>query len=483
MDTTDLHYADATETARRIRARELTSVECLERYIARIERYNPSLNAIVVSDFERARARALAADQMLQAGEIGGPLHGVPISVKEAFDVAGLPTTFGIPGFENSLASGDAAVVSRLKAAGAVLLGKTNVPIGLGDFQSYNAIYGTTNNPWDLARTPGGSSGGESAALAAGLCALGCGSDIGGSLRNPAHYTGTYSHKPTFGIVPSDGHSPVPSLSEPDLGVYGPMARSARDLSLALSLIAGPGQFAAPGYRLELPRVQKPLSALRVAVWPDDPMAPVAAELAERCQRVAEALARAGASVSDSARPGFSARDAHACYVKLLQSALSIGEPEDTLLEACRRASAHDPADRSDPARRAWNRVMPHRRWLVLHEQRQRVRLAWRAFFEDWDIVICPVACTTAFPHDHRPFGERSLDVDGVQRPYFNQLFWAGLATASYLPSTVIPTGRSRAGLPIGVQLIGPEFHDYATIDVAHQLSELGFAFSPPPNY
>ena len=200
-------FATAIELAAAIRNKEASSLELTDMYIERVERYDGQTNAVVVHDFERGREAAKAADSALAKGESAGPLHGVPMTVKEAFNVTGLPTTWGIPELRDNIASEDADYVQRLKGAGAVIFGKTNVPLNLGDFQSFNDIYGTTNNPWDLTRTPGGSSGGSSAALAAGLTALEAGSDIGGSIRNPAHYCGVYGHKPTWGIVSDEGHA------------------------------------------------------------------------------------------------------------------------------------------------------------------------------------------------------------------------------------------------------------------------------------
>ncbi len=476
-------WCDATELARRIRARQLGARDCLEVFLDRVAQFDADIGAIVVLDADRAREAATAADRELAEGRVRGPLHGVPMTIKEAFDVAGLPTTFGSPEFAYGRAQVDADVTRKLRDAGAIVFAKTNVPLGLEDFQSYNDVYGTTSNPWDLSRSPGGSSGGESAALAAGMTPLGFGSDIGGSLRNPAHYTGTFAHKPTFGIVPHVGHSPTPRWSRDDLNVLGPMARSARDLRLALDVTAGPTLGHGVGWKLELPRVTKALSQLRVAVWAEDPKAPVESEISRRCVELGECLAEQGAKVSFRARPDFEPDRAHSTYVKLLTAALSIGQAPSDFHEILRQASRFDPEDPASEATHAWNRVMPHRRWLRADEERERVRAAWGRFFEEWDLVVAPIGSTAAFPHDHRPFGERRLVVDGVSRGYFEQLFWAGLATGPYLPSTAIPTGLNGQGLPIGVQLIGAAYQDHLLIDVAEQLESLGYCFRAPPGY
>ena len=291
-----LGFESAMQLAARIRDKDVSSKELTEYFIGRIEKHDAGVNAVVVREFDRALEAAAAADAAQARGESLGPLHGLPITVKEAYDWTGTPTTWGDPVFAQNVATSDSAVVTRLQGAGAHLLGKTNVPIHLGDFQSYNEIYGTTNNPWNAGRTPGGSSGGSSAARAAGLCGLESGSDIGGSIRNPAHYCGVYGHKPTYGIVSSDGHALPTMFAHADLAVVGPMGRSAADLALSMDIVAGPDKFAAPGWKLDLPRPPKrPLGELRVALWPTDDVAPVSTEVADRVQHVGERLAKLGA--------------------------------------------------------------------------------------------------------------------------------------------------------------------------------------------
>jgi len=479
----DLAFRSAVELARMVRDREIGALDLTERYIARIERLDGDLNAVVVRDFTRAREAARAADARLAAGETVGPLHGVPMTIKESYDVAGLPTTWGVPALRDNVAQSDAEVVARLKRAGVILLGKTNVPFNLGDFQSYNEIYGVTRNPWDRARTPGGSSGGSAAALAAGLAALECGSDIGGSIRNPAHYCGVYGHKPTWGIVPPQGHALPGMVAGPDIAVCGPLARSADDLAAALDVIAGPEPLDAAGWRLHLPPPKTSLAGLRVALWPTDAYAPVDAEVADRVVQVGETLARLGATVSDRARPDFDVEEACLAYLHLLNAVIGAGFPEDTRQALRDAAAAADPNDRSHEMVSMRAAVLDHRDWLGANHQRERLRYAWRDFFRDWDVLVCPQSATAAFPHDHAPFHERAVEVNGERQSYFRQLFWAGLVTAPYLPSTVFPTGPSRAGLPIGVQAVGAEFHDRTTIEVTRLIArELG-GFQIPPAY
>src|SRR3954451_24940788 len=249
-------FGSATQLALEIRDRRIGCLELLDFYLARAERHNPALNAVIVWQVDAARQRARDADAALARGEVWGPLHGVPMTVKESFNVEGLPSTWGNPVWKDRISTDNAVLVDRLLAAGAVIYGKTNVPLMLQDAQSYNDVFGTTNNPWDKARGPGGSSGGEGAALAAGFSALGAGSDIAGSLRNPAHYCGIYAHKPTWGLIPTRGHSPTGALTPTDISVVGPMARDAADLDLALRVLAGPDLAEAATWRAALPEAR-----------------------------------------------------------------------------------------------------------------------------------------------------------------------------------------------------------------------------------
>jgi amidase len=444
-----LCFESALHIAAQLRRRELSAVECLEYFRARVERLNPALNAIVVLDWERAYEAARLADQALAKGEPVGPLHGVPMTIKESYDVAGLPTTWGDPTL-SYIAERDDSVVQRLKAAGAVFFGKTNVPYRLLDFQSYNDIYGVTNNPWDRTRTPGGSSGGAAAALAAGLTSLEVGSDIGGSIRNPAHYSGVFGHKSTFGIVASERLALPPSQAGIDLAVAGPLARSAEDLEATLRLLVAPSQLD-HAVRVVLPESRRELREYRVALWPTDAVSPVQREIADRCQSLGDRLAALGVKVSDRARPAFSSEHAASVYRKLLSAATN---PESEIA---------------------------HRDWLQLDEERTRLRLAWREFFRAWDIVLCPIAACVAFEHLHGAYRGRKLRIDGVELPYFQQLFWAGLATCSYLPSTVFPTGPSTQKLPIGLQAIGDSYADLQTIEFAQLVTAEFGGFQPPP--
>ena len=475
----EIAFASATELAARIQRKEISSAELLALYFERVDRLNPALNAIIVQRRDEAMARAQAADAALARGERWGPLHGVPMTVKESYDVAGTPTTWGAPHLKDNIAAKDALSISRLKDAGVVIFGKTNVPLMLSDFQSYNDVYGTTNNPWDLSRVPGGSSGGTAAALAAGLTGIDTGSDIGGSIRNPAHFCGVFGHKPTWNLLPPRGHAMPGVLTPSDISVIGPLARCATDLEIAVQAMAGPDEITSRGMQLNLPELAKPASALRVAVWRDDAMAVVDASVAERVDAVAEALGRLGAQVDYDARP-VESEHTHTVYQCLLQATMSARLPEDRYQSILRQVEELPAEDTSLAATIQRSQVARFRDWTANNELRTHIRWQWHAFFEGYDIVLAPVMATSAFPHDHRPFGERTVVVNGNAEPYFNQVFWAGLASVAYLPSTVIPTGPDQAGLPIGVQIIGPEYGDLITIGVAKLLEREGFAFTPP---
>src|SRR5215472_3165647 len=301
---TEVAFRSAAALAAAIHRREIGSRELLEHYLARVDRHNAALNAIIVTDLERARRRADEADAALARGENWGSLHGLPMTVKESFDVIGMPTTWGLPELEGNLPPANALAVDRLLGAGAVIFGKTNVPVMLADSQSYNPVYGTTNNPWNRSLTPGGSSGGPSAALAAGLTGLEIGSDIGGSIRNPAHYCGVFGHKPTYGIAPPRGQALRGTVAASDISVIGPLARSAEDLAFALDIIAGPDPIEAAGWRLDLAAPRgKALADFRIAVMLDDPNCEVDHEVQDILQRLVDFLAGQGVRVSDRARP------------------------------------------------------------------------------------------------------------------------------------------------------------------------------------
>ncbi len=478
-----LAFEDATALCQKIRGRDISSVELLDHYIARIERIDGDINAVVVRRFDWARDRTRAADAALARGEDWGPLHGLPMTMKEAFDLAGLPTCWGIPELKDNLPDSDAVVCQRLEDAGAIIFGKTNVPLNLADFQSYNEVYGTTENPYQSGRTPGGSSGGAAAALASGLTALEMGSDIGGSIRNPASYCGVYGLKPSWNIVPPRGHAMPGVLTPTDISVVGPMARSARDLELALGIVAGADELQSPGWDVNLPIPrQQSLQDFRVAVWANDPLAPVAGHIQQRVIDVGRMVEEDGGSVDYEARPAFDAADSHRHYSNLLNATMSARRPRAYFEKFWNRRQQKSSPDHGPEADYARSVTLFYREWHEHNEQRTRLRWAWHDFFTDFDLLLAPVTSTTAFPHDHsEDLIKRVLTVDGESRSYWDQIFWAGISGVSYLPSTVFPTGLAADGLPIGVQAIGPEMGDLTTILFAKLIADQLTAFTPPP--
>jgi amidase len=483
----DWAYRSAGELAQSLATKEISALDLTDQFIARIEALDGDLNAVPVRDFTRARETAREADAALGRGE-RRPLLGVPVTIKESYNISGLPTTWGNLAARDFIPQEDALAVARLRNAGVVILGKTNVPLNLADWQSYNDIHGATNNPWDRTRTPGGSSGGSSAALAAGFGPLSLGSDIGGSLRVPAHFCGICAHKPTHGIVPSRGHVPpgLPALpGGVDLAVIGPMARSVDDLELALDLIAGPDETAeGRGYRLSLPssRADK-LAKFRVLFIGEHPLLPTSSEVGASLERLAKQLTAAGVDVKRETPllPDLTA--SARLYVRLLNAVLSARLPDDRFQETQAAIEKIPADDQSLVAELARGAAMSHRDWLRADFARQRLKQQWRALFREFDVVICPPAATPAFPHDpSTPQEARTTAIDGKEFPYLHVLVWAELATTCGLPATVVPIGVAD-GLPIGVQIIGPEFEDRTPLAFGRAIEREFGGFAPPPGY
>jgi amidase len=478
-------FLSAEELMTALRTGEVTSVELTDEAIARIERDDKAINAICVPDFDRAQAAARRADEARARGE-DRPLLGIPVTVKESYNIAGLPTTWGMPQYTNYVPPEDAVVVSRLKAAGAVILGKTNVPFMLQDWQSFNEIYGTTNNPWDHGRTSGGSSGGSAAALASGFGALSIGSDLAGSLRNPAHFCGIYAHKPTFGLVATRGMVPPPAPALPgdgDLGVCGPMARTARDLTLLLDVMAGPDPLTqGVAYDLALPPARhQRLSDFRVLVLDEHPLIETGSAVRAGVNRVAAALVDGGARVERHSPLLPDLTETATLYAQLMFSNSGARIPAETYEQLRTRAAGLNADDQSLNAARLRGMVLSHRDWIDADIRRELHRHTWRQFFAEFDAVVCPIMSIPAFPHDHNPDrGERRIDIDGVEYPSVDQSAWAGLATMPGLPATAIPAGRSPEGLPVGVQLIGPMFEDRTPLRLAELLERTIGGFEPP---
>lgn len=472
------------EVAQRLAAGEVSAVELVDGCEAAWHDWHGIINALVLSDFDAARSAALESDRRRRAGQARGVLDGVPFSVKESFDVAGWPTTCGNPAMQGHAAKRDAAVVQRLRNAGAVLLGKTNVPLGLRDWQSYNAIYCTTRNPHDPSRTPGGSSGGSAAAVCAGLSYFDVGSDIGSSLRNPAHYCGIFSLKPSHGLVPLAGHGVGPArFGEQDINVAGPLARSARDLEPVLRAIAGPHGDEALPYRLDLPECpHRRLADFRVAVLPTHAQAEADGEVAARIEKLGCWLAGQGARVDWHVRPDFDAAELWHVYVTLLRATTAVHMDDAAYTDALNRTATAAADDHSYATLQYTGATLSHRDWLRLQVARERFATAWRRFFSTYDVLLCPAAATTAFALDEagEPW-QRSLTVNGRAQPMTTQLFWAGHSGLCGLPSAVAPIGPGTSGLPVGVQIVAGRYRDLTALRFASLLEDAGYAFRPPP--
>lgn len=468
---TDLHWMSATELAAAIRTGEVTAVDALEHFVDRVEALDGPINAVVQWDLDRARAAAVTADAAVAAGEDLGPLHGVPMTIKDSFQTVGCITTSGAPELADFVPPADAWPVARLREAGAVIFAKTNLPIYAGDIQSYNDVYGTTNNPHDITRTPGGSSGGSAAALAMGFTPIELGSDIGGSIRVPAHYAGVMGHKPSYGIVP--GHGQIPgapgTLSQADLAVSGPMARTVDDLELGLDVLAGPDRWMTPAWNLDLPKPPtRELSELRIAAWIDDDLCPIDADTRDAFETTFTAIEDAGGRVNTSARPGFSLTKANDVFEALLFAALAGGHSRDKI--------EHMATDTSDTVigRVRRGSAARHRDWLANHERHLQLRERWAEFFTEFDAVLLPVHPRAAIPHDHHPAQwERRTEIGGVDKSYLDLFPWIAPAGVGYLPATVVPIGMDADGLPIGVQIVGAFLHDRTTLEVARHITRL----------
>ncbi|MBS0559736.1 MAG: amidase [Proteobacteria bacterium] len=479
---TDLGFLPASRLTRMVRRGDIGCLEMLNHFIERVERLNPALNAVVVRDYDRARKRARMLDRT--RGEQRGALLGVPMTVKESFDLAGHPSTWGYRDRASHKAAEDALAVQRLEEAGAIVFGKTNVPVSLADWQSYNPVYGATVNPWDVKHTPGGSSGGSAAAIAAGLAGLEIGSDIGGSIRVPAHYCGIFGHKPTWGLLPPRGHSMAGAAAMTDISVIGPLARSAEDLAIALDVLYGPDPAETQlTFRLPAPG-NKRLSDLRIAVWPSQAGHATDPETVGLLDDLAKFLRGAGAKVSKTARPVFDPDEAFHVYLKLLYSALSGRATEADLQRTRAAAKKLGASDKSADAVMMRCVDMPHREWLALNERRHQLRRLWGAFFHEWDVLLCPVIATPALPHMQKgETWERRHTVAGQEIAYNDMLFWPGLTAGYHLPASVAPLGMSKAGLPIGVQIVGPLYGDRLTIHVAGLLEKTWRTFESPPHW
>lgn len=475
-----LRYMPLWRCLQALRDGEITAEALVDACHAAFLENHPAINALPVHDYDAARIEARRADAARRDGALPGPLHGIPFSIKESFDVGGWPTTCGDPAHAGRRVSEDSDVVRRLRQAGAILVGKSNVPVYLRDWQSYNALYGTTRNPHDPARTPGGSSGGSAAAVCTGMSLFDVGSDIGSSLRNPAHYCGVFSHKSSHGLISLRGHGIGGTDAAPDINVAGPIARSARDLEILLGVLAG-GADGATAHMPLRPAPDRPPREFRVAVLPTHPFAPVDADVAGAIETLGRRLSAMGVRVSWNAKPAIDARALWRTYVLMLRAATST-YMSDAAFDTVRALARHaDPGDDSYAALQYVGAALDHRAWLQLAETRRGFARAWADFFGEHDVLLCPAAATAAFPLNEtgEPW-QRTLDVNGEAQPMTTQLFWAGHSGLCGLPSTVAPAGRTAGGLPVGVQIVAGLGRDLTSLRFAQWLEDNGYAFQPP---
>lgn len=478
-------FASASTMLAALQSGHISATELLELHLQRIERYNPVINAIVIPNYEQARQRAAEADVARARGESPGLLHGLPVTIKDCIEVAGLRTTAGVPERADTISTQSGPVAQRVLDAGAVLIGKTNVPPYAGDWQANNDVFGRTNNPWNLDRSPGGSTGGGAAALAAGLTPMEFGSDIGGSIRIPAAFCGVYGHRPSDTAVPRYGHVPGSPLPNPAvvMGVQGPLARSAADLELALNVIAGPVVGEDVAWHLQLPTPRHTsLSRFRVAILPQAPWLPVDAEITAAVSDLAARLGKLGAKVAEAQPEGFDLHEYHETYTSLLNFFLFV-----ELSDEVRAQIAQELRHSSDPFAQAQvlGITATGPQFLGLHTRREGYRASFRDFFGDWDVLLTPVAIAPAFEHisNDVPFPTRTLQINGQVVPYSRMSVYPGLATLSGQPATAFPWGRTRQGLPIGLQAIGPYLEDHTPITFAALLEREFGGFAPPSGY
>jgi amidase len=478
---TALHELSAIELAEAIARRDVSSREALAHLVARVERLDGPLNAVVTRDVDAAFVAADEADSATARGERVGPLHGVPMTVKDSFSTAGMRTTSGAPELAEHVPEEDAAPVAAVRRAGAIVWGKTNLPIYAGDMQSYNEVFGTTCNPWDVERTPGGSSGGSAAALAARFTPLEIGSDIGGSIRLPCNMSGVAGHKPSFGIVPAHGQIPGPpgTLTQADIAVAGPMARTVADLELALDLMSGPDRWNHPAWRLELPPPRATeLAQLRVASWFEDDACKLDPEMADALNGFLDRLEAAGCRVRREVTPGFDLTKAAGHFQALVTAAVS-GGFRPAQLEQFALAEGDDPV-----AVTKRQSSMRHRQWLSHNEGRLQLRRRFETFFESHDILLLPLMPCVAIGHDHsEPIAARFVQTQLGLRPYWEINRWMAPAGACYLPATVIPVAVAPSGLPVGVQIVGPYLQDRTPLAFAAAAEAIVGPCPTPPAY
>ncbi len=481
----DVTLKSAADQAHAVGRGEISARELLRATLDRHRRFNDDLNAVIFTNIDEAEARADAADEATARGESWGPLHGVPMTIKEPWDWVGSPSSSGIAEQADWRPARNCEAVDRLLDAGAVIYGKTNIPVAMADWQTFNPVYGVTSNPWDHACTPGGSSGGAAAAVAAGMSAVELGSDIGASIRNPAHYCGIFGHKPTYGLVPTAGHGSHDDPTLIDIGVGGPLTRYADDLDLILDVVAGAGGLDAAGWRLDLPEPQweRP-DQIRAAVMLESPCVVQDQELTDQLAATVGALSELGVQIDYAARPEIDIERSHHVYLMLLRAATGTEYSPEQIEDARPHAARYNDGARDYRAVAGKAVTLSHWEWARLHREREEQRLAWADFFDDYDVMLCPTAASAAYPHDlEGERADRTIPVNGGQESTIDQLFWAGWSCGVYLPGTVAPAGLTASGLPCGLQIVTGHLQDRAAIAFARLMEQELGGYQVPPGY
>ena len=451
-------------------ARDVSARELLDHHLDRIERLDGPVNSVITIDTDRALVETGAIDNARTAGRPVGPLAGVPVTIKDAIATAGIRSTGGAVELFDHVPDVDATVVASVRDAGAVVFAKTNVPRWSGDYQTSNEMFGTTNNPWDVERTPGGSSGGPAAAVAMGFTGFEIGTDIGGSIRVPSSFCGIYGHKPSFGIIPTYGYldNPTSHRNVADINVFGPIARSVDDLELLLALLANPNPDDAAAWRLDLPPARATeLADFRVAAWLDDGFAPVDRAVRDVMEAAIVSLERAGARIDHDRRPDIDPVVAAREGSILISSATEISD-----------------SDGENSAASGGGRGLDHRAWDVLHRRRNEMRQRWAEFFTDIDVLLCPVTVVPPFRHVHSTDGSNWANAtlaDHGDRHYSDLIGWSALIGSAYLPVTVPPIGRTDGGLPVGIQVVAPYLNDRTSLAFARRMADVLGGYEPPP--
>lgn len=453
-----------------LHARDVSARELLDHQLDRIEQLDGSINSVITIETRRAHDEARSIDEARAAGRAVGPLAGVPVTIKDAIATAGIRSTGGAIELRDHVPAIDADVVTSVREAGAVVFAKTNVPRWSGDYQTYNDMFGTTNNPWDVERTPGGSSGGPAAAVAMGFTGFEIGTDIGGSIRVPSSFCGVYGHKPSFGIIPTYGYldNATSHRNVADINVFGPIARCVDDLELLIGLLARPNPDDAAAWKLDLPPARATeLGDFRVAAWLDDEFAPVDPAVRDVMNAAVTALENAGARIDHDRRPDVNPASAarEGSILISLATEISDGVGEDS-------------------AASGGGRGLDHRAWDVLHRRRGEVRERWDEFFTDIDVLLCPVTVVPPFRHVRSPDGSNwahATLADHDDRHYSDLIGWSALIGSAYLPVTVPPIGRTADGLPIGIQVVAPYLHDRTSLAFARCMADVLGGYEPPP--